>query len=98
MLWDRKQYLLLDCVINLKYLWLILLSMLGVGSAIIVLYYPKLQLPNSPEFQLFDSSHPFEQYDFEYKNHFWFKRYDDMMVSDIKFILIRKSKIVSVSR
>ncbi|RZC41204.1 dispatched [Asbolus verrucosus] len=34
--------------------------------------------PDSSEFQLFDSSHPFEQYDFKYKNHFWFRREERM--------------------
>lgn len=39
-----------------------------------VLYYPGLQLPESPDFQLFSKSHPFEQYDAFYQDKFWFER------------------------
>lgn len=73
-LWNMREQILLDSILNFRFLWLILLSALAIASAVIVLYYPRLQLPSSPEFQLFDSSHPFEQYDLTYKHQFWFKR------------------------
>ena len=61
-------------VIKLRYLWVVLLGSLAVGSALIVFYYPGLQLPDSQEFQLFSRDHMFEQYDLEYKYKFWFER------------------------
>ncbi|CAH1377826.1 unnamed protein product [Tenebrio molitor] len=73
-IWSSKERFLLDSVVNFRYIWLAVLSTIALISTIIVIYYPKFQLPDSSEFQLFDSSHPFEQYDFKYKNHFWFKR------------------------
>lgn len=72
-IWKSKEEWLLDSVIKLKYLWFMLLLLLAVASGIVVFVYPKLQLPDSNEFQLFSSSHPFEQYDFKYKKQFWFK-------------------------
>lgn len=38
------------------------------------MYWPKLQLPDSPDFKLFVSSHPFEIYDSRYKDVFWFEK------------------------
>lgn len=73
-LWKNKEEILINGVINYRYAWIVILSALTITSAIIVLHYPKLQLPNSSEFQLFDSSHPFEQYDLHYKQKFWFER------------------------
>lgn len=73
-LWCSKEKYLLNCVINLRYLWITLLFGIAAGSIVIVLYNPKLELPDSQDFQLFTSSHPFEQYDFVYKDHFWFHR------------------------
>lgn len=73
-LWDTKEQLLLNSILEFRVMWLVTLTVLAVASMVVVLYYPKLQLPSSPEFQLFDSLHPFEQYDLVYKNHFWFKR------------------------
>lgn len=73
-LWCSKEKYLLNCVINLRYIWITILFGIAAGSIVIVLYNPKLELPDSQDFQLFASSHPFEQYDFIYKNHFWFHR------------------------
>lgn len=73
-LWSAKERLLFDFILNFRVLWLVTLSAVAVTSAVIVLYYPRLRLPSSPEFQLFDSGHPFEEYDLVYKNKFWFKR------------------------
>ncbi|KAL3289765.1 hypothetical protein HHI36_023160 [Cryptolaemus montrouzieri] len=73
-LWNSREKYLLNCVINLRYLWITILSGIAVGSIVIVLFYPKLKLPDSEDFQLFASSHPFEKYDFIYKDHFYFHR------------------------
>lgn len=46
----------------------------GISSGFIVLYYPKLGLPDSQTFQLLERNHPFELYDNKYKNMFWFEK------------------------
>lgn len=71
---EQKQHLLIDAIINFRYVWFTLFSILACGSAVIVFYKPRLNLPNTPEFQLFHSKHPFEQYDLKYKDMFWFNR------------------------
>lgn len=43
-------------------------------SGIAVLYWPKLQLPDSPDFKVFSDDHPFEIYDSQFKNMFWFEK------------------------
>lgn len=45
-------------------------------SAVIVLYNPTLKLPDTAEFQLFTSDHLFEQYDFKFKNMFFFETFE----------------------
>lgn len=53
---------ILPCiVVKLRYFWILLLGGLAVGAGIVVFYYPKLELPDSKEFQLFSSGHPFER-------------------------------------
>lgn len=73
-IWIKKEKWLLDTVLRLRYVWFILLLVIALGSGCVVLIYPKLQLPDSTDFQLFSSSHPFEQYDFIYRNRFWFNK------------------------
>lgn len=52
---------------------------IGILGSTIVLYWPKFRLPDSPDFQLFSSDHPFEIYETKYKNKFWFEKvYTDM--------------------
>lgn len=63
-----------DVVINLPLLFVTTLGIVGVLSGVVVLYWPKLQLPDSPDFKLFVSSHPFEVYDARYKDTFWFEK------------------------
>lgn len=54
---------ILPCiVVKLRYFWIVLLGGLAVAAAVVVFHYPKLKLPDTKEFQLFSSSHPFEQY------------------------------------
>ncbi|XP_054271715.1 protein dispatched isoform X2 [Macrosteles quadrilineatus] len=61
-------------VMNLRYLWLCLLTAVAIASISVVFYWPRLRLPDSADFQLFAASHPFEQYDYIYKNKFWFEK------------------------
>lgn len=60
--------------INLRWLWLIGLGTVAVMACLVVFLYPALQLPDSPNFQLFDGSHCFEKYDFIYAKRFWFEK------------------------
>lgn len=50
-------------VIRFRWIWLLSLGGLTILGCIIVFKYPGLRLPDSPHFQLFKNSHPFEQYD-----------------------------------
>lgn len=61
-------------VINLRWIWLLLLTAIAIGSCYIVFKNPGLQLPDSPDFQLFHSGHIFEKYDLIYARKFWFER------------------------
>lgn len=92
-LWMAKEQLLLNSIVNFRITWLTLLTVVAMASGFIVLYYPKLQLPSSPDFQLFDSSHLFEQYDLVYKNRFWFKREQRVSSRFSNFLFIRRSNV-----
>lgn len=46
----------------------------GILSGVIVLYYPKLGLPDSQTFQLLDSNHLFELYDNKYRYQYNFEK------------------------
>ncbi|KZS03479.1 Protein dispatched [Daphnia magna] len=66
---------ILPCiVVKFRYFWIALLGGLAVAAGVVVFHYPKLELPDTKEFQLFSSSHPFERYDMEFKHEFWFER------------------------
>lgn len=71
---------LLTSVIRLRYLWILLFGSVAIASIVIVFYWPKLKLPDSADFQLFTSSHPFEQYDLVFRNKFWFERLQKVSV------------------
>ncbi|XP_012258366.2 protein dispatched [Athalia rosae] len=60
--------------IELRWVWLVILGSTAVAASFIVFRYPGLQLPDSPEFQLFDSSHLFEKYDLVFSQRFWFEK------------------------
>ncbi|XP_015609573.1 protein dispatched homolog 1 isoform X2 [Cephus cinctus] len=68
--------LLTRIAIDLRWLWLVGLGGVAIASCMVVFRYPGLQLPDSPDFQLFDSSHPFERYDLVYARRFWFEKLD----------------------
>lgn len=79
---DRVEAAIVNLVCNFPNLWIVLFGLLGIGSGICVLHWPQLKLPDSPDFRLFVSTHPFEVYDTQYKNLFWFEK---------NFIVSRKS-------
>lgn len=74
LLGTNRDHFLFDMIIKLRYFWITLFFILAIVSGVVVLYYPKLQLPNTSDIQLFDSKHPFEQYDLVYRDHFYFRR------------------------
>ncbi|XP_066996222.2 protein dispatched [Anabrus simplex] len=66
--------LLVFLVLKLRYVWLLLLGGVAIGSIAVIFYHPRLKLPDTRDFQLFESQHPFERYDLIYKDRFWFER------------------------
>ncbi|KAH8242843.1 hypothetical protein KR032_002575 [Drosophila birchii] len=60
-------------ILNYAYLWLLVFGALGASSAVIVFWYPGLQLPEKSHFQLFVARHPFEIYS-SLKQQFWFEK------------------------
>ncbi len=53
---------ILPCiVVKMRYFWIALFGTFAICAAVVVFYYPKLELPDSKEFQLFSSDHPFER-------------------------------------
>ncbi|XP_030756335.1 protein dispatched-like [Sitophilus oryzae] len=85
--WKGKKQFLTKTIINLKYFWTLLFTILALASTVVVFVYPRLRLPNSRDFQLFSSDHLFEKYDFMYKDKFWFKRDKGEWVNDYKLPL-----------
>ncbi|XP_012135069.1 protein dispatched isoform X1 [Megachile rotundata] len=75
--------ILTKIVINFRWYWLLSLSIIAVICCIIVFQYPGLQLPDSVDFQLFDSSHPFEKYDLIYSRKFWFEKHESIDNGDV---------------
>lgn len=80
---ERLENVILRLIMCVPWLWIGLFGGLGVLSAVVVFYWPGLQLPNSPDFKLFVSSHPFEVYESQYKNKFWFEK--SFMVSGVAY-------------
>lgn len=71
---DGIANLLVGVALSAKYLWFIFFLSIGVGSFLIVFWYPGLRLPDTMDFQLFKSSHLFEQYELYYSKRFRFER------------------------
>lgn len=72
--WKTMESFLIYVTLKFRYFWIVFLSILSIVGLIIVVKYPGMQLPESLDFQLFHSSHPFEQYDLTYKQKFWYER------------------------
>ncbi|XP_034824885.1 protein dispatched [Maniola hyperantus] len=66
---------IITCVMRLHTGFVVILGAIGLYSIVVVFYYPGLQLPDTKQFQLFQTSHPFEQYDINYRNKFLFERF-----------------------
>lgn len=71
---------LIRVITLLRWLWLSVFASVALIGCFVVFYYPGLQLPDSPDFQLFHSSHIFEQYDLYYSKHFRFERLEQVSV------------------
>lgn len=66
---------ILPCVvIKPRWIWVFSLGASAVLGAAAILYKPKLQLPDSEEFQIFPSDHLFERYDIVFKEQFSFEK------------------------
>ncbi|XP_076619865.1 protein dispatched isoform X1 [Colletes latitarsis] len=70
-------------VINFRWCWLFSLGSMAAICCIIVFQYPGLQLPDTADFQLFDSSHTFERYDLIYSRKFWFEKHETIDNGDL---------------
>lgn len=68
---------IVTCVMKVHTGFVVILGAIGVYSIVVVFYYPGLQLPDSKQFQLFQTSHPFEQYDMYYRDKFLFERFSN---------------------
>ncbi|XP_023225932.1 protein dispatched homolog 1-like isoform X2 [Centruroides sculpturatus] len=69
---------ILPClIIKPRWFWLIILTSLAMGSAVVVFFQPALLLPISKEMQIFGSEHPFEKYDLLLKQLFWYEKESD---------------------
>ncbi|XP_021188634.3 protein dispatched [Helicoverpa armigera] len=66
---------IITCITRLYIMFVIVLGAIGMCSIVIVFYFPGLQLPDTKQFQLFQTSHPFEQYDMIYSSKFLFERF-----------------------
>ncbi|XP_026490147.1 protein dispatched [Vanessa tameamea] len=66
---------IITCIMRLHLFFVVILGAIGICSIIVVFYYPGLQLPDSKQFQLFQTSHPFEQYDIYFRDKFLFERF-----------------------
>lgn len=71
---------------KITYMYIIFkyVGIIGLCSCTVVFYWPRLQLPESQDFQLFAYNHPFELYDRKFKDQFWFEK--SVPVNFLKFI------------
>nr|KAG5693377.1 hypothetical protein BaRGS_015664 [Batillaria attramentaria] len=69
---------ILPClVIKMRYVWLLVYGCLGICGVIVIFYYPRLKLPSTRKFQVFDDGHLLEMYDFKLGSMFGFERTSD---------------------
>jgi protein dispatched 1 len=71
---DRVEEFIIMLVINYAVFWIVVLGSFALMNAVFVLYWPKLELPDTPTFRLFRSDHPFEVYEEKFKDLFWFEK------------------------
>lgn len=71
---SRFEKVVVRAVDEFPFVWIGLFGTVGILSCVCVLYWPKLELPDSPDFKLFKDQHPFELYDSVYRHMFWFER------------------------
>ncbi|XP_038210665.1 protein dispatched [Zerene cesonia] len=75
------------CIMRLHVGLAIIFGAIGICSIIIVFYYPGLQLPDTKQFQLFQTSHPFEKYDLQYSDYFIFEKFSRDIGTGVKMPL-----------
>ena len=71
---ERLESFLVRLVMCVPWVWVTVFGVVGVLSAVVVFYWPGLQLPETPDFKLFVSRHPFEVYESQYRKKFWFEK------------------------
>ncbi|XP_076375765.1 protein dispatched-like isoform X1 [Megalopta genalis] len=74
---------LTQTVFGFRWCWLLSLGTIAILCCIVVFKYPGLELPDTAEFQLFDSSHTFEKYDLIYSRKFWFEKRETVYNGDV---------------
>lgn len=78
-MWDEMRVILnrfiITCVTRLHIVFVVMLGAIGIYSIVAVFHSPGLRMPDSKEFQLFQTFHPFEQYDLNYRDKFLFERF-----------------------
>lgn len=70
----KMEIFVITLVIEYSAYWIILLGSFGLLSVFFITHYPKLKLPDTPNFRLFIDDHPFEIYEAKYKDYFWFEK------------------------
>lgn len=80
-----------EIVFKLRYVWLIVFTLLGIGGGCAIFIYPTLQLPTQSEFQIFVKSDFLEQYDQVFVNYFDFEQLVQSKMP-IKFVWGLESK------
>lgn len=73
--WHRTffTHLLPRSVIKLRYISLLIFSILAAGGIVVATVKPGLQLPTSQDFQMFRESHELEKYPLNLKKNFYFE-------------------------
>jgi hypothetical protein len=73
-LYNRFEDWVIFLILKFPLFWIVILGLFGITCGVFVLYWPKLKLPDSPDFKLFVEDHVFELYDSKYKDLFWFEK------------------------